>query len=364
VNSTEELERLLSEGYLVHHIRNISNHTVQSLKEVHKFFDMSTNLDVLLNPDNRQKSIILLKNLSLGKNVEIVTEDINTIKKAEEQLRYQNEPIGAILHVNVSALGGSSTKERIFHLDNLVSSLDNLWGWKFKLGDKVGEFVIDINLNSWLAVDIERELGRIQILLDYLAVRLGIGFLIRHHSFAHIPRANVPFVKYIGAVERMVELIDKQDISRDLEQMMACVEYLQAAHESTFSDKPQKLLTNGEIKLLIKCIEQIPSLDNDNDRKRKLEEVLNDPNRLPLLTRNQRIANSIAAVLKIDPVDCYGRVRRTAELRGKHSHQITDVEMSEMEKSEKFLQKALRRYLQKFTSWPSTDGQRKDKQRR
>jgi hypothetical protein len=276
----------------------------------------------------------------------------------------------------VSALGGMSTEERIFHLDNLVSSLDNLWGWKFKLGDKVGEFVVDINLNSWLAEDIEKELGRIQILLDYLALRLGIGFSIRHHSVAYIPRAKVPFLGSWGAEERMVERIDKQDVSSDIEQMMACVEYLQAARglneaymentmpgrlsrlwsatESTFSNKPQQLLTDEEIRLLVECIEQIPSLAKDSDRKKKLQDVLNDPNRLPLLTRNQRIANSIAAILEIDPVDSYERVRKAAELRGKHSHQITNVEMSDMEESEKFLQEALKRYLQQFTSRCST----------
>jgi hypothetical protein len=376
MSSMEELDRLLSEGYLIHHIINMSNQKVQNLKKAHKFFDMSINLDILLSPDNRRKSIILLKNLSSSKNVEIVTEDIHIIKRAEERLRYQNEPIGAILHANVSALGGRSTKERIFHLDNLVSSLDNLWGWKFKLGDKAGEFVVKINLNSWLAVDIEKVLGRIQILLDYLALRLGIGFLIRHYSVAHIPRANVPFLDHWAAEERMVEHIDKQDVSRCVEQMMACVDYLHAARglneayientmpsrlsrlwsaiESTFSSKPQRLLTNEEARLLIKCMEQIPSLANDSDRKKKLQDVINNPNRLPLLTRNQRIANNIASILEIDPVDSYERVRRAAELRGKHSHQIKNVEMSDMEASEEFLQEALRRYLQKFTAQRST----------
>ena len=206
-----KLERLLADGYLlVGYVLPLSKLTPESIANTISVFSIQLAPEILLDPPNRANSLIMLRHPSTGQQVEILTSDQRTIKRANEQLRYQRELIGTLIHAYCAALGGRTSRQRIFHLDRLVASLDGLWGWKFILGETVGTFEVVIRLKSTDTGAIEETIDKLQRLLDCLAISQQVGFHIQHYSVVAIPRLE-PSVS-IGPEEMMLSPVTTEEI--------------------------------------------------------------------------------------------------------------------------------------------------------
>jgi len=249
----------------------------------------------------------MLRHPSTGHQVEILTSDECIIRRANEQRRYQEEPIGTLIRACCAALGGRSSHQRIFHADRLVASLDSLWGWQFTLGDVVGTFEVVIRLESTDSSAAEEAIDKLKYLLDYLAASQQVGFHIQHCSVTPIPRLELACS--IGPEERMLSPVTSKEIgnietalSSSTEAMVAArglnqayvencmpsrLSILWAAAEHVFGNRPKHLLTKEEIRCLLDAAEGIESLKNDSDRLGKLKEALSDPDRLPIKSRNK-----------------------------------------------------------------------------
>jgi len=363
-----KLERLLADGYLiVGYVLPFSKFTPESIANTISVFSIQLAPEILLDPSNKTKSLVMLRHPSTCQQVEIVTSDERTISRANEQLRYQQEPIGALIRARCAALGGRTSRQRIFHLDRLVANLDGLWGWKFMLGDTVGTFEVVIRLKSTDTGAIEGTIDKLQRLLDCLAVSQQVGFHIQHRSVAPIPRL-APSVssgpeemmlspvtpEEIGNIEATLSSREASVAARGLSQaycensMPSRLSMLWAAAEEVFGGGARPLLNEEEVKYLIGEAKRIESLGNDLDRLKRLKEALSSPDRLPLVTRNERMAKAIAPIMNVSVDDVYRKVRTASELRGKHGHQLSENEHWEnIEASERFLQEALLCYLKK-----------------
>ncbi|MGA8848950.1 MAG: hypothetical protein WB564_03900 [Dehalococcoidia bacterium] len=361
-----KLERLLADGYLiVGYVLPFSKFTPESIANTISVFSIQLAPEILLDPHNNAKSLVMLRHPSTSHQVEIVTSDERTISRANEQLRYQQEPIGTLIRARCAALGGRTSYQRIFHLDRLVASLKDLWGWDFKLGDAVGTFEVVIRLKSTDRGAIEETIDKLQRLLDCLAISQQVGFHIQHCSVAPIPRLE-PSVSFgpeemmlrpvaPGEIDNIEATLSSREVSvaaRGLTQaycetsIPSRLSMLWAAVEDVFDSKPKPLLNEEEVKYLVAQARGIESLRNDSDRLKRLKKALSDPDRMPLLTRNKRMANAIAPIMGMSVDDVYRKVRTASELRGKHGHQL--LKNSEnIEASEKFLQEALLCYLKK-----------------
>ena len=361
-----ELERLLADDYFViGRVFHLSELAPESIANFVSVFSIQLAPKILLDPSNRTKCLVMLRHPSTSDQVEIVTSDERAISRANEQLRYQREPIGTLIHAYCAALGGRTSHQRIFHLDRLVAGLKGLWGWDFKLGDAVGTFEVVIRLESTDREAIEEIIGKLQRLLDCLAISQQVGFHIQHCSVASVPRFE-PSVSF-GPEEMMLRPVGPGEID-DMEATLSSREasvaarglaqaycetsipsrlsMLWAAVEDVFGSKPRPLLDEEEVEYLIAEARGIESLQNDSDRLKKLKEALSDPDRMPFLTRNERMANAIAPVMGTSADDVYRKVRTASQLRGKHGHQL--LKNSEnIEVSERFLQEALLCYLKK-----------------
>jgi hypothetical protein len=362
-----KLERLLADGYLIlGHVLPLSRFTPESIANAISVFSIRLAPEILLDPCNKTKSLVMLRHPSTGQQTEIVPSDKRAVSRANEQVHYQREPIGTLICARCAALGGRTSRQRTFHLDRLVASLNGLWGWDFKLEDTVGTFEVVIRLESTDRGGIEETVDRLQRLLDCLAISQQVGFHIQHYSVVAIPRLGA-FVSSIGSEERMLRPVARKEIgdiqatlssreasvaARGLSQaycetfMPSRLSRLWAAAEDVFGGKPERLLKEAEVKHLIGEANRIESLRNDPDRLKKLKDALSSPDRLPLVTRNERMADAIAPILTISVKEAYTKVRLASELRGKHGHQLLE-NWANIEASEKFLQEALLRYLKK-----------------
>ena len=358
-----ELERLLSAGYrLVGYVLPLSSLSPDSVSNAVAVFSIQTEPRVLLDPSNRTKSLIMLR--GPVPPIEIMTSDSRTIRRAEEQFRWQHEPIGMLISVRCVALGGSRKDERVFHLDRLVGSLDNLWGWHFKLAEDVGTFEAVKRLDSTDSRVAEADIDSLRLLLDCLAVSQKVGFIVQYYSVSPIPRTE-PTISF-GQEERMIDPVtpaqieevkttlsspDCLDAARGLNQGYAenwppsRLDRLWAAAEAVFGSGPEPLLTEQEVNCLLGKARSIESLGNNGDRLNELEQALRNPDRLPRKSRNVRMAEAIAPVLGIPVETAKSEVRQASRLRAKHGHDISPDDQKAFESSERFLQEALLRYL-------------------
>ena len=365
MNEIDKLEKLLKDGFLLQPpILELAKQSQESTKQAHSFFDIKTNLDILLDYANKDKTLLRLVHPNTQQKFEILTADDRVIGRAVSQLKYQNQPVGTLIRIHVAALGGRLEKERVCHLNKLIPSLNGFLGWKFSLDSNGGLFKIEIEVDSTDNITKEKTkaLAQSQMLLDYLAFYLGVGFHIQYSSAVHIPRQGSYISK--GPEEIMVnpvatEVLKKvETIQTNLKILEALrglneayventspsrLSRLWAAVESVFGDKPQHLLTGNEVDELFLHIKQFSSLKNDCKRLGKLKDVLQ---KAPLTSRNKDIATNMSSVVNIDTEQIYEKVKKASELRGKHLHQII-LEKSEDDIviSEKFLQEALISYL-------------------
>lgn len=345
--------------------------------------------EILLDPSNRTKSLILLRHPSSGHQVEILTSDERAIRRANELRDNQNEPVGIFISARCVALGSISSRQRVFYIDQLVDSLDGLWGWKFKLGDVLGTFEVEIRLESIHEEDKEKALYKLEHLLDFLAISRQVGFYIQHYHLAPIRRDGR--IVIVGPEERILPAVTPGDIaifeaSSSLDQAFNAVRGLRQAYiettlpgrlsrlwatvEQVFGSEAERLLTKDEVKVLLACTKSIESFKNNYDRQKKLErelsdfeeedqdieevilnrikDAVSDPNRLSLINRNKRIAYKISQIMSISVGDAYHNVQKASKLRGKHVHKLSKVDIEAMEASEKFLQEALFHYLKQL----------------
>lgn len=365
IDDHAELKRLLADGCLIiGRVIPLSGITRKSIGITVNVFSIQTNSKILLDPANRDKSLIMLTHPSTGHRVEILTSDERTISRANEQRRYQEEPVGTLVTATCAAGGGPSSNLGISHLDYLVPSLDGLWGWKFTLGDDVGMFQAQMRLESTDRAAAAEAVNKLRLLLDCLAVNLQCAFRMKYYYFASIPRCE-PFVSSVGPEERMLPSVTHEEIDgikaalSSLKAVKAAaglneayaenwppsrLARLWAAAEDVFGSKPQRLLSEEEVECLVCAAEGIESLSKDSERLKKLKDTLTSPLQLPLENRNRNMAEAIAPIMGISVKEAHSKVSTASKLRGKHGHGISrDAEG--MEASEKFLQEALRSYL-------------------
>ena len=366
-----KLEQLLADDYLVVGpilpLSKIRRETIDNFVSV---FSVELRREILLDRSNRAKSLIILRHRSTGHQVEILTSDERTIRQANEQRHYQEEQIGILIHAHCAALGGRFSDQgrfypNKFHLDDLVASLDGLWGWQFTLGDVVGTCKVVIRLKSTDRRDALEAVDKLQHLLDCLAVSQQVGFQIQHRSIAPIQRLE-PTVSVTSLEERMLPPVTSEEIGSSeailssptkarivghyLNQaygenyMPNRLSTLWTAAEYVFGGTPKHLLMEKEIRYLLHSAEGIESLRNDSDRLRELKEALQNPNRLPLETRNKRMAKTIAHIMGMRADDAYSKIREASELRGKLLHTYS-ANWEGIENSVKFLEEALSHYL-------------------
>lgn len=366
IGDESQLDELLANGYLiVGPVIVLSELTQKSIAKFFSVFSVSLSPKTLLDPSNRNRTLIMLRHPSTGHQIEIISSDDRVITRAKGQRSYQEEPIGLLIRALCSALGGRSSRERIFHLDQLIPSLNGLWNWQFNLGERVGTFEAIKRLETTDRGSAEEALDKLNHLLDLFAYLYQVGFYIQHLSISQIQRLE-PTLS-VGPEERRLSAVTKEDI-QDIEVVLSSpkatvavrglnqsyiencmpnrLSMLWAAAEHVFNNKPERLLSNDEITSLFEAAETIESLRKDPQRLGDFKKALQDPNRLPLKSRNLRIAEAIAPVMSITTEVAYTKVRTASKLRGKNVHRLSQ-DWKDIEDSEKFLQEALLCYIAK-----------------
>lgn len=359
-----EIEKLLDSGFIVNGpVASLRKLNESSLEDFIKLFSIQTDIEILKNQENCNKTVFLLKDPKTGEQKEFITDDQVIVDRILEQQKYQKEPVGTQIYAFCTALGGKSTKERIFHLDRLIESINGFQNWQFKLTDRIGTFTVIIQIKSIEEFEIENTISNLQFLLDCMALYYQVGFQIQHYHNTPILRID-PIVS-MGPEERMLQptnsitvfkiasLISNsktQKVARGINQSYAenCLPsrlmILWATFEQVFRTPPKSLLSDAEIDSILELASNIETLKADPDRLDELRKIVRNPDRIPLKNRNFRLAKSVSETLDMDFEETHSKIKRASKLRGKHVHNIAE-EWDDLVDAEKFLRNTLIQYM-------------------
>jgi hypothetical protein len=364
----DDLKKVTELINLNYHLESLTPISSINHENIESFIAVSTpkivNREFFLDPENKDKYLIQFRDLKKNKRIEVVTEDKKAINKAMEYHSYLNQPIGISIHAACVAIGSGSSDMMIAHLDRLIPSLKEVFGWKFKLINRTGAFSADIKIISTSKVKEHQALDQLKRFLDALAITKNTGFHIQYYSVTPIPRHRAPYWGGWGPTEHMIPPLNDKEAekiinivnasdnvtyaSRGLNQsylenlLPSRVTRLWATVEHIFNTDPKPLLKENEIDELINSAKNIDSLDKE--RLNNLKSAISSPERLPLVGRNKRIAKSIASLMHINEKGVLEKINIASKTRGKNVHEIND-EWEELKNSEKFLQDVLLSYI-------------------
>lgn len=154
---------------------------------------------VLFDPNNVDKKAILLINTVDNDRPVLLTDIGEVIEYATIVKEKQDEPIDIDLHAVCIALGGANfSNRRFFNIEKFVNSIDTQWGWSFKVGDREGEFIGNLHLDSYDPALAEEKIAELQKIFDIIAVGRSIGFHLQHYSFSSRKREAPVSIGSIG----------------------------------------------------------------------------------------------------------------------------------------------------------------------
>ena len=363
-SDSEILEKLISRGYnIVGRIFKIdeiqSNYNLSDIDSFIKVFSLEVIKKELLDPKNSDKFIIILRKPP-DKQAVIITSDSECIELARKQLAIQNEPTKLEINIRCSVFGGSSEYEQIVHVDRMVSELDGFLDWKFEQLD-AGIFRAHKVIGSLDENEARKEIDVFRQLLDYIAIKRKIGIRIQNISIKRISkhRASVsvgpqefrppPLTKEeINGFEKFRSLDPEiLKIAKGLNQSYLLwspnirLALLWAVIDGIFSGKPDRLLSEDEIRSILQCTK---SIGIDREKLKRLKDILSNPNILPSKSRNKRISENIAKSLELDPNNVYEIIKHASKIRAAFLHEFEDN--SEILKVERDLRQYLEKYLE------------------
>jgi len=377
----EILQHALAEGYhvigFIDTLEKLQNsHTeylrtgyqAQSIDSFISVFDIQVKKEALLDPRNKDKFLVILKKST--NQFEIVTSDMQCVEKARQQQANQNEGIGISIMVECSASGGSSDPNQVTHVSQITSQLQGFWGWTFK-DTGIGKFNGNKTIESINESDAKRELEKLQHVLNYISITQQIGIRIERYGISKIPRFgviygvcspteyNVPplsverikkFEKFLTLPKETLEVADGINQTYLLTSVNSRLALLWAITEAVFYEKPTLLLYGDEAKAILEHAREITTLKGEGERRfLELESLLNNPDRLPLKSRNKRISERIANALAFNEQEVYEEIKHASRVRGKYLHELKS-DIQGVRQAENFLRATLEKYLEKQLS--------------
>lgn len=106
-----------------------------------------------------------------------------------------------------------------------------------------------------------------------------------------------------------------------------------------FDPKPKHCLTKEEIEIVI---ENVSKIEIDEEKIKKIIEVIKDPSRLSEKSKNFRIAEAVQKYAGLNLKETEDKIRELYKARGKSAHSTVD---NELEKNLNFLKSLFRAFL-------------------
>ena len=149
MDDLQKINQLINEKYHLENIMPLSRINKDNIDNILAVYTPQVNRECLLNPANKDKYLIQFRDLKKKfKRIELITGDRKAINKAHEYQAYLNQPLGVSIHATCVAMGSASSEQMVSHLDRLIPSLGDIFGWKFELIDRTGAFNANIKINS------------------------------------------------------------------------------------------------------------------------------------------------------------------------------------------------------------------------
>ena len=363
MNDHEKILNLIyrEDSKIVGPIITVSTIKKKNIDDFVSVFDIEKG-EILSHDDN--ETLVMLRKGDIKEH--IFTTDKRAIFIAKEKKKAQEELIGIRIIFKCAAIWNEPDKQHKAYIEKLIDAYNDFKSWKFEK-EETGNFKITVTIGKDESVD--KTINEVQLFLDMLSFYHGIGFMIQNYSVFKLPRygmaSAIQQVKRPKplSMEEINSLKEKMKNSSDL--MKLALHSLNISHYERESRSrvltlwaaveeislkgfnQQKLLSKDEIKEIMKAVQNIPTLKNDLERIKKLNDVISNPQRLPLKSRNERIASFISNIKGISIEEAKKAIGKISKLRGKlaHTASVSQSSNEELEKWERFLQKVLKGFI-------------------
>lgn len=327
MKTDKSLQELLDSGWTVNTIKGVM--TIDNTP-----LDKNRIKEIRALTDDNATHIVFLQNFKTNEKCTYVITQEEDLQIAQKAAVDAKQIIKYSMRIECEIRGNDNDGNIM--ASNYLDNLKEVTGWRIEEAEQSTNFYV---FYEWDGED--KEPGytlqhELEDVLIALSIKNKVGFEIRTVSWGEIYKGH-PFSVWYGKSETVPKPITTEDIQRVKEIrtddkkdfLLDLVSYYSHALpeyklisgfsvlEKLFDTKMEKLLSNQEIKALILKAKEIESLSNDETRIKAIHEALH---LIPTKTRNQRMSDSIAALLSADSKEIYERVKKLSELRARPAH--------------------------------------------
>lgn len=342
----EALQKLIAEGYQPFMIlRTVPEHEKRSqLPE--PYWEQTVRALPLRHSNGDRKMFYM------------INED--TIAYAQELVADAKTVIGYDACIYCSVLGRETVGGRQVTFDRLLATISDITDWDVSVSDYPNTFEIELSIDSGDETLLQDALAQIEGLARLISLKNRAGVIISSVSPGARYKAQ-PFSLKTGLLVRRLEGLDPAELGaldtltsddacilaadalRDIYSQVnnrAQIAFGWATIEELFETKPEHSLSKAEVKAV--C-DKIRGLDLEDEKLDSITNRIQNPNILAKHSRNDRIAQGIANLLKSNFQATADRVRDLASTRGKLLHRLSTEQA--VREDIQFIEEVLHAYI-------------------
>ncbi|OGD17950.1 MAG: hypothetical protein A2Y69_07015 [Candidatus Aminicenantes bacterium RBG_13_59_9] len=275
-----------------------------------------------------------------GRKIMYYMKDSAAIDFAKELVSEQNEIIGYDLCIYCSGIAPETIRGEKICLEGVVENLIKLPGVDAVLSDYPNTFEVSFKIEGDDRKALREKLDLVHKIVLALSLSNRIGFVVGNISQGERFRGQ-PFSLKLGLQETNIRALTAQQLLYVNEihknsNACAAAEALQAIYsqvnemsqitmgwaaiEQIFKTDAQPLLSEDELTAVTEAVSLLDAVPKP--KRDRLVKILEDPNLVSLANRNERLASSISAIVRMDYDDVYDKVRSMSRQRGSLLHSL------------------------------------------
>jgi len=353
MNEHRDINDLIADGWCIHMngIRPINDAP----------FDKSIIHKIIEETGRTATHIGLMFNPKLDKKMAYVIKDKKILSQAIKILEEQSKTVGFKMRIVCEA---RSTNEKI-NLSEAIGNISNILKLKVSNGETDNQFYVFYDYEGESKEQGKIILNNLDKVLLALSLQNRVSFKIKRTSWGEYsiskPISGWPgaWILYCDvASESNIELVNlayNSKINLDILQkirtfyghssMKDQIIFASSLIDTLFAKSKNCLLSEQEQQSLLEKISSNVFQSEHEKKISEIKQIINNPDRLPQKTKNERITDNIFEFFDEQHSDILKNLRGLSKVRQKIAHTTDEVDDIEMQPAIQFVERLLFSYL-------------------